>query len=101
MATYTQLRGLFTDSNLVGKIEVAVVIAAETVRTELPATANHTNRLIWAKKAFADPQTVAAQMMKAVLAANKAAEVAQILGASDTAIQTQVNAAIDIFADGS
>ena len=39
-------------------------------------------------------------MIAPVLAANASFTLAQILGATDSSIQTAVDAAIDIFADG-
>lgn len=101
MATYAELRGLFGHNELKNKVEVACIVAAETIRGEDPGVANHTNRLLWAKAAFASPRNVAGQMVKALLAANKDAATTAITGATDAAIQTKVDAAIDLFADGS
>ena len=101
MATYDELRSLFSYDDLRNLIEVAVIIAAESIRNEDAGTANHANRLLWAKLAFNDPLGVSKKMMMAVLAANKDATVAQITGASDAVIQAKVDAAVDVFADGS
>jgi len=101
MATYSELHGLFGKSNLRYQIEVACLIAAETIRNELDTVPNHDNRLIWAKRAFTSPRAVASEMLMALLAANKDVTVANIIGASDEQIQTKVDAAVDIFADGS
>ena len=100
MATYAELLQAAENPDLNNKIRVAVVIAAETVRTENVATANHTNRLLWAKAVFNSPNTEARRMLWAVLAQNKAATLAQITGATDTAVQTAVDAAVDVFATG-
>lgn len=100
MATYVELRQLFGNDALRNKIEVAVIIAAEAIRTEDAGTANHANRLIWAKQAFENPTSVAVKMMMALLAANAAATVAAITGATDAVIQGLVNAAVNVFADG-
>jgi len=101
MATYVELAGLFTNNDLQLKIEVAITIAAEAVRSEVDTTTNHANRLLWAKDAFRDPRGMRDQMLKAMLAQNKTASTATILAATDATIQTAVEAAIDIFADGS
>jgi len=101
MAAYTDLYGLFNNSELRNKMRVAVVVAAETIRGEDAGTDNHANRLVWAKNAFQNPESAADAMLKALLAANKDLEVAQITGASDAAIQTKVDAAVNVFADGS
>ena len=98
MATYSELRALFSNDELRHKIEIAVIIAAEAIRSELATVPNHANRLTWAIEAFNQPAAVANKMMMAVLAGNAAATVAQITGATDAAIQTKVNAAVDLFA---
>ena len=100
MASYMELRNLFS-SDIKNKVEVACIVAAEAIRSEDPATTNHANRLLWAKAAFANPGGMSNQMLMALLAANKDATVAQITGASDAAIQAKVDAAVDVFADGS
>jgi hypothetical protein len=101
MATYAELLTASSHEVLNNKIRVAVVIAAEVVRTENAATANHANRLIWARGVFVDPDREARRMVWAVLAQNAGATYAQIVGASDAAVQTAVNAAVDVFASGS
>lgn len=101
MATYAELFSLRNNSDLRNKVTSAVIIAAETVMNELDTVPNHANRLIWAKGVFANPRTETDRMFMAVLAANKDASVAQIEGATDAAIQTNVDDHIDLFADGS
>lgn len=102
MATYAELYDLITqESETKNRVAVAVTIAAETVRTEPPATTKHANRLIWAKQALSDPKSKAEEMWPALLAQNAGNTVAQITSASDAVIQASVDAAIDLFADGS
>jgi hypothetical protein len=98
MATYQELLDASSDPTLNVKLRVAVVIAAEVVRTENPATTNHANRLKWAFNVFANPDGEARRMMWAVLAQNAAVPLATILAASDATVQTAVNAAVDVFA---
>lgn len=100
MATYAELLTASENATLNNKMRVAVVIAAEKVRTESNATANHANRLLWAKAVFADPNSEARRMMWAVLAQNQGATLAQITGATDATVQTAVDAAVDVFATG-
>lgn len=100
MATYTELYDLQNNDVLRNKIAVAIVVAADVIRAEAPATTNHANRLIWAKAALQNPQAEAVRMTWGVLAQNKALSVAQITGASDANILTAVQAAIDLFATG-
>jgi len=98
MATYDELLLASENVGLNQKIRVAVVIAAETVRTEDPATANHAARLSWAKDVFASPKGEKERMLWAVLAQNKNNTLVQITGATDTQVQTAVDAAVDVFA---
>jgi hypothetical protein len=100
MATYAELLVASENPTLNNKIRVACFIAAEVVRTEGGATANHANRLVWAKSVFANPDQEAKRMLWAVLAQNASATLAQITGATDAAVQTAVNAAVDVFATG-
>lgn len=101
MATYLELRQLFAEGRLKNRIEVACIVAAETIRTEDVGTTNHANRLLWAKRAFTNPNSIRDMMLKALLAVNKDATVANIQAVTDAALQTQVEAAVDLFADGS
>lgn len=98
MATYAELLTAYADAPLRDKIRVACVVAAETIRTELASVANHTERLKWALRVFADPAAEADRMAWAVLAQNRSATLAQITGASDASVQTAVDAAVNVFA---
>lgn len=101
MATYVELFELRSDSTLRNRVAVAMIVAAETIRNEDGGTANHANRLLWAKAVFEGSLSQAADMLAAVVAANKDATVAAITTATDAAIQANVDAAVDIFATGS
>lgn len=101
MATYAELLTLASTASgdtLRNRIRVAVVVAADIVRAEAPATANHANRLVWAKKVLENPDAEAIKMLWAVLAQNRAATVTQITSADDATVQTAVNNAIDLLA---
>lgn len=100
MATYAELRELWANSPLRNRVEVACWIAAEAIRTELDTTDNHVNRVAWAAAVFAGPVPHAQRMLGALLAANKDATVEGIIDATDEAIQTKVDAAVDLFATG-
>lgn len=95
MATYAELFELRVNSELKNKITVAIIVAAESIRSETTPTAP---RLAWAKGAFENPAAEADRMMMAILAANKDATPAAITGAADAAIQTQVDEAVNVFA---
>ena len=101
MATYAELLTIATSSTgdaLRNRIRVAVVVAADVVRAEVPAPPNHANRMAWARLVLQNPDTEAMRMMWAVLAQNRAFTAAQITGADDATVQTAVNAAIDLLA---
>jgi len=101
MATYAELQNLFSDDALKNKVEVACIVAAESIRTEDAGTENHANRLAWAKAAFQNPRGTRNQMLMALLAGNKDLEPAAISGATDAQVQAKVDAAVNVFADGS
>lgn len=101
MATYAELLSIASTSAgeaLRARIRVAVVVAADVVRLEPTATANHASRMVWARSAVSNPDAEAQRMLWAVLAQNRAFTVAQITGADDATVQTAVNAAVDLLA---
>lgn len=83
-----------------------MLIAAETIRAGNDTVdppwnqTNNANRLLWAAIVFNNPRSEADRMLWALLAANSDATVANITGATDAAIQVNVNAAVDLFATG-
>ena len=92
MATYQEIRSRFSDDDLRHRVETAVVIAAEA---ELVASPGSVNGRSWGLKALQDTAGWGRKAFILVLAANKDASVAAISGASDTAIQSAVNAVKD------
>lgn len=100
MAAYEELYSLWHESDLKNKVAVAVVVAAEIIQDEVETTPNHANRLIWAKEALESTASKTDPMYRIVLAENRDMTMAQILGASDTAIQNAVDGAVDLFATG-
>lgn len=101
MATYDELLAIATTGTaLISRMQVAAVIAAEKVRTEVDTTANHANRMKWARATFQNSAAAARDLLWIVLAQNKTATSAAILGASDATIQTAVDAAVDVLAQG-
>jgi hypothetical protein len=100
MATFDELLQASEDANLNKRVRVACIVAAEAIRGEAGATANHANRLIWAKAVFSNPVAESQPMLWAVLAQNRGLTLAQIVGASDAALLTAVNVEIDVLAQG-
>lgn len=102
MALYSELLGVASNNDaLFIQVRVACVIAANTVALEAPGTTNHINRLLWAKKVYEDPLTMARAMLWSVVAANAASPLSAFTNVPDATVQTNVNAAIDVFATGS
>lgn len=100
MATYDEILQANGTTALINKVRVAVVVSATNIMGEADTTVNHANRMLWAKQVFADPAAMGQKMMWPVLAQNKALTLAQITGASDSAVQTAVDAAVNVFANG-
>ena len=101
MATYQQLLDIASTASgdaLRQQLRIAVVVAADSIRVEAPATVGHALRMAWALSAIKSPDSAAREMLWAVLAQNKAFTVAQITGASDSAVQSAVDAAVNLLA---
>ncbi len=98
MATHTELFELYSDSALRNRVEIALILAAEAVRTEDPATPNHAARLAWARQVLSNPQTWLMPMFRLLLAAHSSVEASQISAASDALIAGKVAEAVDFFA---
>lgn len=106
MATYIEIRNLNNDSVLRNRTSAAVIIGAQGCMEDPAAFPTATadtvlqgDRLDWAARAFNDPNSEARKVLMSVLAANATATVAQITGATDAQLQTNVNAAIDLLAE--
>lgn len=92
MATLAELQDLAHNAGLRGKIERAITIKALNITKEATPSAG---RLQWAEDALATPAAQIQLMLNYVLAENASLTISQITGAADTAIQTNVNAAVD------
>ena len=95
MASYTEIRDLFNNSEFRNKVEVATIVHAQSLMAGTPTTAQKA----WIASVLHVPVVEATKIMLGVLAANKAATVAQILGATDETIQTQVGIIAPILID--
>ena len=111
MATYLELYDLIDSnrllenrlsrvapSDLEKRVVVATLVAADTVREELVSVPNHTQRMTWAARANRNINEVAGEMFRGVVAANDNATLSAIESASDSTVQTNVDALIDMFA---
>ena len=97
MATYTELYHLRSNAALRNRVAIAIGVAADLVRSESAATANHAARLSWASRAINNPDGEAPRVLLAVLAQNKDLTISQITSANNAALQTGVNNAIDLL----
>jgi hypothetical protein len=98
MATYTELKSLDTDQSLLFRCEVAIWIAINAIAVEAAGTANHAERIAWAKQSATGTAGMAQMVLRLVLAANSSATVAQINAATDASLQTAVNNTIRVLA---
>jgi hypothetical protein len=103
MATYDEMLALATGSAgsaLAARVQVAVVISAIKISTELSTVDNHANRVKWARETFKNSAGAARDVLWYVIGANAAATSAAIAAASDALIQTNVDAAVNALAQG-
>ena len=90
MATYLELQGLFNDNDLNIRVRTAVVIAANDLLSGTPTAADRA----FALNVFSNPKSMSEKVLMSVLAENSDATVANIQGASDSAIQANVDTVI-------
>jgi hypothetical protein len=95
MASYIDLYTIATGdsgADLRSKMSVAASIKAELISQEVSPTAT---RLDWAIETLEDPRSKVNLLLNYLLAADNALTVNAIETASDAAIQTRVNSAVD------
>lgn len=90
MATYSELRDLFTHDTLPNRVEIAVIKAAQALIDGTPTAPEQS----WAASVLSNPSGEASKAFRYVLAANSASTVAVITAATDAQIQTNVDAAV-------
>ena len=94
MASYTEIRSLFNDSELLNRVTAATIIYAHSAI----ATAT-IDQKAWIAQALSSPTSEAKKILMGVLAANKDSTVEQIQGAADAVIQAQVDLIAPILID--
>lgn len=92
MATYTELRTLFSDDALRNLVQVALGIKAHAILQEATPSAE---RLSWAADNLVAGESQVKQILGYLLADKRSLTIEQIKGATDAAVQTAVDAAID------
>lgn len=97
MATYSELAGIAQNAGfpaLRDKVMVSCVVkAVALMELSTPSAA----QIAWAKMAIDSPAAAADGVIWYVIGANESATLAQILSASDAAVQANVNAAADVI----
>jgi hypothetical protein len=93
MATLSEIRGVFGDAVLRGRVGTALIIAVQAVLDGTPTA----DDMRYAAHVFSNPEAEAAKAVMSVLAKNHTATISQILAASDSAIQTNVDDVIAVL----
>ena len=97
MAAYTELFELRSDGPLRNRAAVAVAVKAQDLLAGGTPTADE---VAWADAALKNPLGKANELLNYVLAANKAATVGNITGATDAALQSNIDSAADALIAG-
>lgn len=87
MATLQELRGLFSNSDLMEKVEAALLIAVQAILDGSPTLSDQR----YAAHVFENPGVEARKALMSILAVNSSATTGQIVGANDATIQSNVN----------
>lgn len=97
MATYQEMFDLTHNQALLQRVMAAVAVLAEAIRSEAPATPNHAERMRWAQAALRNVDGTARSLMWVVIAQSRQFTAAQIEGATDAAVQSAVNSAVELL----
>ena len=97
MATYLELKGLRSNSDLQDNVEIAASKKAQELIDGATPTAAE---IEWANATIQHPEARVPALLNYLLAKNSNATVEQIKNVSDEAIQTAVNGAVDILITG-
>lgn len=87
MATYTEIVSILSDEGLRDRVGVALMIKAQSAIAGTPTADEN----VYAALVFQQPRKQGAIALRPVIAANAAASTAQILGATDAGIQSNVD----------
>lgn len=90
MASYEELRSLFNNSDLINRIDVAIIISANNLLAGTPTATEQS----WAAYVFSKPRVEAEKALMAVLATNNTLTTAQITSALDPALQSAVDTVV-------
>lgn len=93
MASYQELRSLFNDSDLLEKVEAAAIQSVNAISEGTSTSADNA----YIDIVYTNTNAEAKKILKGVLAKNASLTVVQIQGASDAAIQAQVDLIVPIL----
>ncbi len=96
MATYQELFDLRADSPLRNRVTIGVIVKAQALIDGVPAA----SKIAWAEDALKNPVGKGTEILHYILAVNKSLTVGNIQGQADTAIQTNVDTAVDALIAG-
>lgn len=105
MATNAELEGLFGNGDLINRVQASLAKVVYEISTGgddgAPydqAAGAHDKRVVWAASILSNPQGRAKAVLILVLGGNSTATVAQITGATDSALDTNVREVVDALA---
>jgi len=90
MASYTELRSLFSDDELKNRVDIAIIVAANNLLSGTPTVPEQQ----WAAHAFTSPRAESEKALMVAIASNKDLSVAQIQAVADAGLQVAVDAAV-------
>ncbi len=95
MAELKDLKTLFNDSDLLDKVEGAIIVAASALTEGTPTAAEKK----WAAAVADAPVIEAKKALIFVIAKNSAATISQIQKAGDPAVQANVDSVVPVLVD--
>ncbi len=90
MATYTELRNLFSNDEFANRVDIATVVAANNLLSSTPTVEDQK----WAAHVFASPRSEGQKALMSVIAKNKDVTVEVITGSTDAQLQAAVDLAV-------
>jgi hypothetical protein len=95
MATYNELASLNEDAGWPAFADKALISVIKKATEIVDEASPSATRLSWARSALGSPRGSTNELIFYAVAKNSGLTTAQILGASDSAVQTNIDEAID------
>jgi len=99
MATYTELYTIAGDAALHERIQIALVIVADNIRTEAVDTPYHKERIRWAKEVIYTASSMAVPVALALVAQFKDSTVLQLESVSDAQLLNAIENTLGILVE--